>query len=64
MGRGLSFTLGRPFRAGAWLLDGFSVETPHCIRRDFNASHCENFADHSERRAFLPKFSDAVAERQ
>ncbi len=28
------------------------------------ASHREQFADHHERRAFLPQFSDAVAVRQ
>ena len=31
---------------------------------DFDAGHREEFADHAERRAFLPQFRDAVAVRQ
>ena len=37
------------------------VKAPHRIRGDFDAGQREEFADHAERGAFLPQFSDAFA---
>ncbi|MEP6672442.1 MAG: hypothetical protein ABJF10_24975 [Chthoniobacter sp.] len=38
-----------------------SVKSPHGIRRDFDAGQREEFADHAERGAFQPQFSNAFA---
>ena len=41
-----------------------AVKAPHRVRGDFDAGHREKFADHAERRTFLPQLNDAVAVRQ